>query len=272
VLPRNFTILNVEQEKRMRLPTLRQGVLFYSARVTAGLLSERRTCVGSGHGIDGISDGVQHLDSKTLRACPAGVARRGSRRPSVPLGSTSSCPESPYVSALAWVLDRRPVVCISADLALAAPRYKMCADWTCYDSCVLPSPQQRGRGARRRDNVHQLDVILRSFDAPDEVRNMEHGRFEVVRFRGQTYGRATYEPGWQWSKHVGPARGARWCVVEHVGFVVGGAAVAAFEDGSTIDLLTGQLFYIPPVPHDSWVVGSAPYVSLHLFGADGYAT
>jgi hypothetical protein len=89
--------------------------------------------------------------------------------------------------------------------------------------------------------VHQLDVILRSFDAPDEFRNMEYGRFEVVRFRGQIYGRATYEPGWQWSKHVGPTRGARWCVVEHVGFVVGGAAVAAFEDGSTIDLLTGQL-------------------------------
>jgi hypothetical protein len=33
----------------------------------------------------------------------------------------------------------------------------------------------------------------------------------------------------------------------------------------------GELFYIPPVPHDSWVVGDVPYVSLHFLGADHYA-
>jgi hypothetical protein len=26
------------------------------------------------------------------------------------------------------------------------------------------------------------------------------------------------------------------------------------------------------VPHDSWVVGDQPYVSLHFLGADHYAT
>jgi 3-oxoacyl-[acyl-carrier protein] reductase len=29
---------------------------------------------------------------------------------------------------------------------------------------------------------------------------------------------------------------------------------------------------LPPVPHDSWVVGDEPYVSLHLLGTDRYAT
>jgi len=29
--------------------------------------------------------------------------------------------------------------------------------------------------------------------------------------------------------------------------------------------------YIPPVPHDSWVIGLEPYVSLHFLGADQYA-
>ena len=53
--------------------------------------------------------------------------------------------------------------------------------------------------------------------------------------------------------------------------MIAGASVAAFEDGSTVELRAGQLFYIPPVPHDSWVVGEIPYVSLHLLGADGYA-
>ena len=33
----------------------------------------------------------------------------------------------------------------------------------------------------------------------------------------------------------------------------------------------GDLFYIPPVPHDSWVVGDVPYVSLHFLGAEHYA-
>jgi hypothetical protein len=28
---------------------------------------------------------------------------------------------------------------------------------------------------------------------------------------------------------------------------------------------------IPPTPHDSWVVGDQPYVSLHFLGADHYA-
>lgn len=46
-----------------------------------------------------------------------------------------------------------------------------------------------------------LDVLLRSFDTPDEVRHVEYGRFDIVNFRGQPYGRATYGPGWQWSRH-----------------------------------------------------------------------
>lgn len=117
-----------------------------------------------------------------------------------------------------------------------------------------------------------LDVVLRSFDAPDEVREMEKGRFEIVRLHGRTFGRATYEPGWKWSIHVGPKVGARLCHVEHVGLVLAGAAVAAFDNGDIVDLRSGSLFYIPPVPHDSWVVGNEPYVSLHFLGADEYAT
>jgi hypothetical protein len=35
-------------------------------------------------------------------------------------------------------------------------------------------------------------------------------------------------------------------------------------------LCAGDIFYIPP-GHDSWVVGTAPYVSLHFLGADDYA-
>ena len=59
--------------------------------------------------------------------------------------------------------------------------------------------------------------------------------------------------------------------VEHVGLVLSGAATAAFEDGTVHELTAGQVFYVPAVPHDSWVVGDQPYVSLHFLGAEHYA-
>lgn len=116
-----------------------------------------------------------------------------------------------------------------------------------------------------------LDVILKRFETPDEVRHMTKGRFEIVHLGGMTIGRAIYEPGWRWSLHVGPDIGAQYCTVEHVGMVLSGTATAAFEDGRIVPLRAGELFHIPSTPHDSWVVGSDPYVSLHFLGADHYA-
>jgi quercetin dioxygenase-like cupin family protein len=115
-----------------------------------------------------------------------------------------------------------------------------------------------------------LEVMLRRFEQPDEVREMVKGHFELVRLGGITIGRATYEPGWRWSEHVGPDVGATRCSVEHVGLVLAGTATVAFED-RVVELRRGDLFYVPPVPHDSWVVGQEPYVSLHFIGADRYA-
>jgi len=116
-----------------------------------------------------------------------------------------------------------------------------------------------------------LDTILKRFDAPDEVREFPKGRLELVTIAGQTLGRATYRPGWKWSVDVGPGVGARRCTVEHLGIVLAGHATAAFDDGRVFDLTAGTIFYIPPAPHDSWVVGDEPYVSLHLLGAGHYA-
>lgn len=112
---------------------------------------------------------------------------------------------------------------------------------------------------------------LKRFESPDEVREFEHGRFEIVHLGGMTVGRATYQPGWKWSTHVGPTTGSERCEVEHHGLVLAGHAVVEYEDGTVEHLATGTLFYIPPVPHDSWVVGDQPYVSLHLGGAAHYA-
>ena len=120
-------------------------------------------------------------------------------------------------------------------------------------------------------NPVAVDVILKRFEQPDETRIFELGRFELVTLGGMTIGRATYQPGWRWSTHVGAAIGETHCKVEHVGLVLSGHATAAMSDGTIHDLTAGTLFSIPSDPHDSWVVGDAPYVSLHFLGAGAYA-
>ena len=121
-----------------------------------------------------------------------------------------------------------------------------------------------------RGGLAVYEVILKRFENPDEVRAFEKGRFEIIHIHGMTIGRATYQPGWKWSLHVGSATGAKSCLVEHVGMVVSGRATAAMDDGRVIEMKPGDIFYIAP-GHDSWVVGDEPYVSLHLMGAGDYA-
>jgi quercetin dioxygenase-like cupin family protein len=114
------------------------------------------------------------------------------------------------------------------------------------------------------------EALLRRFDEPDDVRRFERGSFELVSIGEMTVGRATYEPGWRWSEHVGSGPDDR-CQVEHVGLVVSGRAAVLMDDGTEFVMGPGDLFHVPP-GHDSWVVGDERYVSLHFLGADSYAS
>ena len=132
-------------------------------------------------------------------------------------------------------------------------------------------PADRLRQVRPgRQPAGQVGVHGGRFAQPDEVRHFEKGKFEVVRIGGLTLGRATYEPGWKWSLHVGPVTGTRSCQVEHVGLVLSGQAMVKMDEGREYQLGPGDLFSIAP-GHDSWVVGDEPYVSLHFLGAEQYA-
>jgi quercetin dioxygenase-like cupin family protein len=115
-----------------------------------------------------------------------------------------------------------------------------------------------------------MDLELLNLDAPTEVRTFKRGRFELYRVGPATVGRATYQPGWKWSEHVGGATGEKLCQVEHVGLVLSGQAVARMDDGREVIMRSGDFFYVPP-GHDSWVVGDEPYVSLHILGSETYA-
>ena len=115
-----------------------------------------------------------------------------------------------------------------------------------------------------------MKPVIRRFDDPDRARTFAKGSFELIELAGMTLGRARYEPGWKWSKHVGDPDGQSRCQVEHVGLVLSGRAMVEMDDGTTIEMRAGDVFHVPP-GHDSWVVGDEPYVSLHFLGADHYA-
>ncbi|HJR42052.1 MAG TPA: cupin domain-containing protein [Gemmatimonadaceae bacterium] len=113
-------------------------------------------------------------------------------------------------------------------------------------------------------------VLLKRFDSPDETRHFDKGRLDLIHMPGMTIGRASYEPGWKWSVHVGPIAGTKSCQVEHIGQVLTGRVAVAMDDGRVFELQAGDFFHVAP-GHDSWVIGDEPYVSLHFTGADSYA-
>jgi hypothetical protein len=43
-------------------------------------------------------------------------------------------------------------------------------------------------------------------------------------------------------------------------------ALSSYEGGERVDLVPGKAFHITSTPHDSWVEGNEPYVSLHVLG------
>ena len=109
-------------------------------------------------------------------------------------------------------------------------------------------------------------TTLKAFDQPDELRQFPHGRFEIVHLAGVSLGRASYQPGWKWSLHNAPAVGTALCHAPHTGVVLAGHGVVVYDDGVRLDLLPGMAFHITSTPHDSWVEGDEPYVSLHVLG------
>jgi len=115
------------------------------------------------------------------------------------------------------------------------------------------------------------NVTLKRFEAPDKILPFPRGRFELIDIGGLTIGRATHEPGYKWSVDNAPRVGTSRCHLEHVGFVLQGRATTAFDDGRGWELTPGTLFHVPAEPHDLWVVGDEPYVTLHFLGGGYYS-
>lgn len=100
---------------------------------------------------------------------------------------------------------------------------------------------------------------------PDEVRNLEKTRVEIVELGEVAVGRAIFQPGWRWSEHVKPIVGTASCEVHHLGYVLSGRLRIEMNDGATIDIRAGDAFETPP-GHDAWVVGEEPFISVDYAG------
>lgn len=111
----------------------------------------------------------------------------------------------------------------------------------------------------------------RGFGTPKETRPFKaNGKLELVELRGGLAGRGSFEPGWKWSQDVKPIAGTDSCQAAHTGYVISGSMHVAFDDGSSIDVKAGDVFYMPP-GHDAWTVGNETCVLVDFSGVEQYA-
>src|ERR671932_192021 len=110
---------------------------------------------------------------------------------------------------------------------------------TCPPAVPAAGTTTRSPAAAQGDD---MDLTLIAFDSPTEVRTFEKGRFELYEVGPMTLGRATYEPGWRYTEHVGEA----YCQVEHVGLVLSGQAAVKMQDGSEKVMRAGEFFTCRP--------------------------
>jgi hypothetical protein len=116
----------------------------------------------------------------------------------------------------------------------------------------------------------QQTVECRAFDEPDEVREFEHGRLEMLNMSGGIIGRLVLRPGWQWSRHVRPIVGTDWCEAPHFQYHVSGTLHVQMADGTEFDAGRGAVTSLP-MGHDAWVVGDEDVVLVDWYGASDYA-
>ena len=105
----------------------------------------------------------------------------------------------------------------------------------------------------------------RSFDAPDELIELDTVRSEQVIIGGLTVSRDTQQPGWRWSTHIRPLVGTEWCEVHHVGVMVSGHQGVLLRDGTEFALRPGDVMDLP-AGHDAWVIGDEPVVTIGWTG------
>ena len=107
---------------------------------------------------------------------------------------------------------------------------------------------------------------VKSFAAPDQLREFPLVRIETVELDEVHVGHCRFEPGWRWSSTFGPMMGTPSCPIRHLGYTISGSLRVEMDDGQAMDLGPGSVFDIPP-GHDKWVVGDEPWITVEWGGS-----
>ncbi len=118
--------------------------------------------------------------------------------------------------------------------------------------------------------TERANAEQKRFGSPDDTREFERGRLDVVNIGGGEVGLLTLQPGWRWSEHVKPIANTDWCEAPHFQYHISGTLRIRMEDGSEFDAIPGDVTALPS-GHDAWVVGDEPVVVVDWYGASNYA-
>ena len=110
----------------------------------------------------------------------------------------------------------------------------------------------------------------KDFKSPDEVRNFEKGKLELLKMGDGEIGLLTLEPGWRWSEHVKSIAKTDWCEAPHFQYQLSGKLHVKMTDGEEFETTEGHVAWVPS-GHDAWVVGNEKVVLVDWSGAKQYA-
>ena len=111
---------------------------------------------------------------------------------------------------------------------------------------------------------------VKNLDSPEETRNFDKGKLDLVKIGGAMVGRAVFQPGWKWSESVKPVAKTKSCEAPHFQYHVSGTIRVRMDDGTERDLKPGDVSLLPS-GHDAWVVGDEPVVVVDFQGMRDYA-
>jgi hypothetical protein len=106
----------------------------------------------------------------------------------------------------------------------------------------------------------------KNFSQSDQSRTFGHGKVEFVKLGSCVIRRMTLEPGWRWSRDMGPIAKTEWCEASHFQYHVTGRLRVQMEDGTEFDLEPGDVALLPN-GHDTWVIGNEPVVLVDWYRA-----
>jgi len=76
---------------------------------------------------------------------------------------------------------------------------------------------------------------VKNLGSPDEIRNFDKGKLELVRIRGTVVGRGVFQPGWRWSTSVKHLVKTKSCEAPHFQYHVSGVLHVVMDDGTEKD-------------------------------------